>query len=263
MVAKFARLIESIRLRLEESLIAFFENAPHLISLIAGILTFISPCVLPLIPAYLSYVSEISLQELKDSAKLDLKKRFRILRSAVFFVLGLGIVFVLLGAVAARILQGGILLSPILRFVAGGILIVFGLHTLGIFRIPFLNYTRSFYAEYRFGILRDFLTPFLLGVSFSLGWTPCVGPILAGIISLASLDESSGMILLGIYTVGFSLPFLFCALLIGYAFNFLELLKSHFQWIERCAGGLLILIGILVASGGMSVLSAYLVEIMG
>ncbi len=218
--------------------------------------------MLPLIPAYLSYISKISLQELKNSAKLDLKKRFRILRSAVFFVLGLGIVFVLLGAVAARILQGGILLSPILRFVAGGILIVFGLHTLGVFKIPFLNYTRSFYTEYRFGILRDFLTPFLLGMSFSLGWTPCVGPILAGIISLASLDESSGMILLSIYTLGFSLPFLFCALLIGYAFNFLERVKSYFRWIERCAGGLLILIGILVASGGMNVLSIYLVEIM-
>lgn len=135
---------------------AFFENAPYLISLIAGILTFISPCVLPLIPAYLSYVSEISLQELKDSAKLNLKKRFKILRSAVFFILGLGIVFVLLGAVAARILQGGILISPILRFVAGGILIVFGLHTLGVFKIAFLNYTRSFHTECRFGLLRDF-----------------------------------------------------------------------------------------------------------
>ncbi|WP_416831040.1 cytochrome c biogenesis protein CcdA, partial [Helicobacter ganmani] len=92
---------------MEESLFGFFESAPHLISLVAGILTFISPCILPLIPAYLSYISEISLREMKDSKNLDLRKRFRILRSAVFFVLGFGIVFVLLGAVAARILQGG------------------------------------------------------------------------------------------------------------------------------------------------------------
>lgn len=113
-----------------------------------------------------------------------------------------------------------------------------------------------------FWAFKGFLTPFLLGISFSLGWTPCVGPILAGIISLASLDASSGMILLGIYTLGFSLPFLLCALLISYAFNFLELIKSHFQWIEWCAGGLLILIGILIASGGMSALSAYLIKVL-
>ncbi|WP_297813582.1 cytochrome c biogenesis protein CcdA [uncultured Helicobacter sp.] len=248
---------------MEEALLALFEKAPHLISLVAGILTFISPCILPLIPAYFSYISEISLQEMKDSKSLDLKKRFRILRSAIFFVLGLGIVFVLVGAVAARILQGGILLSPILRYFAGGILILFGLHTLGIFRIPFLNYTKSFYTEYTFSFLKDFFTPFLLGVSFALGWTPCVGPILASIIALASLERQSGIALLVIYTLGLSLPFLFCAILIGYAFNFLAWIKAYFLWIERCAGILLIGIGILVASGGMSVLSAYFVGILG
>lgn len=92
---------------MEESLLGLFESAPHLMSLFAGILTFISPCILPLIPAYFSYISEISLQEMKDSKSLDLKKRFRILRSAIFFILGFGIIFVLFGAVAARILQGG------------------------------------------------------------------------------------------------------------------------------------------------------------
>ena len=247
---------------MEESLLGLFGNTPHLISLFAGILTFISPCILPLIPAYLSYISEISLQEMKDSKNLDLKKRFRILRSAVFFILGFGIVFVLFGAVAARILQGGILLSPILRYFAGGILIIFGLHTLGVFRIPFLNYTKSVNVKGEFGILKDFFAPLMLGVSFALGWTPCVGPILASIISLASLDEGSGITLLVIYTLGLSLPFLLCALLIGYAFNFLEWIKAYFKWIEWCAGGLLICVGILVASGGMSALSASLTGIL-
>lgn len=247
---------------MEESLLGLFESAPHLMSLFAGILTFISPCILPLIPAYFSYISEISLQEMKDSKSLDLKKRFRILRSAIFFVLGFGIVFILFGAVAARILQGGILLNPILRYFAGGILIVFGLHTLGVLRIPFLNYTKSLHIKGEFGILKDFFTPFLLGMSFALGWTPCVGPILASIIALASLDGQSGIALLAIYTLGLSLPFLLCALLIGYAFAFLEWIKAYFKWIEWCAGGLLICIGILVASGGMSALSAYLTRIL-
>ncbi|MBX7491380.1 cytochrome c biogenesis CcdA family protein [Helicobacter turcicus] len=247
---------------MEESLLGIFENAPHLISFLAGILTFISPCVLPLIPAYFSYISEISLDELKNTGVLDLKKRFRILRGALFFVFGLGLVFVLLGVVAARILNGGILLSPVLRYFAGGVLVVFGLHTLGVIRIPFLNYQKTLRTSGNFGVLRDFLTPFLLGVSFSLGWTPCVGPILASIIALASLDEQSGITLLVIYTLGLTLPFLLCALLIGYAFSFLEGIKRYFKIIEWCAGVLLISIGILVASGGMSVVSAYLVKVL-
>lgn len=247
---------------MEESLFGLFENAPHLISLFAGVLTFVSPCVLPLIPIYLSYISEISLDELKNTGVLDLKKRFKILRSALFFMLGLGLVFILFGAVAARILNGGILLSPILRYLAGGVLVLFGLHTLGVIRIPFLNYQKTLRTSRSFGILKDFMTPFLLGISFSLGWTPCVGPILASIIALASLDEQSGIVLLVIYTLGLALPFLLCALLIGYAFGFLEGLKRYFKIIEWCAGILLIGIGILVASGGMSVVSAYLVRVL-
>ncbi|WP_279128609.1 cytochrome c biogenesis CcdA family protein [Helicobacter winghamensis] len=251
---------------MEESLLGLFDNAPHLISLLAGILTFLSPCVLPLIPIYLSYISEISLESLKDTEVLDLKQRFRILRSALFFTLGLGLVFIAFGAVAARILNGGILLSPNLRYFAGGVLILFGLHTLGVFRIPFLNYQKTLQGVSRtseeFGILKDFLTPFLLGASFSLGWTPCVGPILASIIALASLDGQGGVILLVIYTLGLTLPFLLCALLISYAFSFLEGIKRYFSVIEWCAGLLLIGIGILVASGGISALFAYLLKVL-
>lgn len=243
---------------MEESLLGLFNNAPHLISLLAGILTFISPCVLPLIPVYLSYISEISLEELKHTNTLTLKKRFKILRSALFFTLGLGVVFILFGAIAARILNGGILLSPILRYIAGAILILFGLHTIGIFKIKCLNYQKTFQPKDNFRFLKDFFTPFLLGVSFSLGWTPCVGPILAGIISLASLDEKSGLTLLSIYTLGLTLPFLLCAILISYAFNFLNHIKRYFNVIEWTAGVLLIIIGILVASGGMHFLSTYL-----
>lgn len=247
---------------MEEWLITFFDKAPLLISFIAGILTFVSPCVLPLIPAYLSYISEVSLSELKAHETLDFKMRLVIVRNALFFVLGMGIVFVLLGAVAARILSGGILLSPIVAYFAGGILIIFGLHTARVIQIPFLNYQKTFSIHaISFSFLRDFFTPFLLGVSFSLGWTPCVGPILAGIISLASLEANEGVMLMVIYTLGFSLPFLLCAFLVGYIFAFLERIKKYFKWIEWCAGGLLIVIGILIMSGKMAWLSNYLVEV--
>ncbi|EES89627.1 cytochrome c biogenesis protein CcdA [Helicobacter canadensis] len=247
---------------MEEWLITFFDKAPLLISFIAGILTFVSPCVLPLIPAYLSYISEVSLSELKAYETLDFKMRLVIVRNALFFVLGMGIVFVLLGAVAARILSGGILLSPIVAYFAGGILIIFGLHTARVIQIPFLNYQKTFSIHMiSFNFLRDFFTPFLLGVSFSLGWTPCVGPILAGIISLASLEANEGVMLMVIYTLGFSLPFLLCAFLVGYIFAFLEHIKKYFKWIEWCAGGLLIVIGILIMSGKMAWLSNYLVKV--
>lgn len=248
---------------MEESLLKIFQNAPYFIGFLAGVLTFLSPCVLPLMPAYLSYISEISLEELKNSNGLDRKQRFKILRSAVILVLGFGVVFVLLGAVAARILNGGILLSPILRYFAGGVLIIFGLHTLGVIRIPFLNYQRTLQIKGNVRVLRDFLAPFILGVSFSLGWTPCVGPILASIIALASLDGQSGIALLTIYTLGLAFPFLLCALLIGYTFSILESIKRYFRVIEWCAGLLLIGIGILVASGGMAIVSTYLIKVFG
>ncbi|MDY3113599.1 MAG: cytochrome c biogenesis protein CcdA [Helicobacter sp.] len=245
---------------MEVFLFSFFDNTPLLISFLAGILTFLSPCVLPLIPAYLSYISGISLQNLKDSKTLTLKQRVRILFSAAFFVLGLGVVFILIGAVAARILSGGILLSPFVRYIAGGILILFGFHILGFFKIPFLNYQASLKLESKFTFLRDFFTPFLLGVSFALGWTPCVGPILAAIISLASLDSANGILLLCLFTLGLSIPFLLSALLITYAFGALESLKKHLRVIEIISGSLLILIGFLVLSGGMGYISQFLVE---
>ena len=249
---------------MEEYLLFLFDKAPLGISFLAGILTFISPCVLPLIPAYLSYISEVSLSELKAYHTLDRRMRFVIVRNALFFVLGMGIVFVLLGVVAARILSGGILLSPYVAYFAGGILIIFGLHTAKVIEISFLNYQKNAkFNVVHFSFLRDFFMPFLLGVSFSLGWTPCVGPILAGIISLASLRADEGIILMIVYTLGFSLPFLLCAFLVGYAFAFLDRIKRYFRLIEWCAGGLLIVIGILIITGKMEWLSNYLVKVLG
>lgn len=248
---------------MEESLVGLFGEAPILISLVAGILTFLSPCVLPLIPIYLSYVSNISINELKDSEALSFKSRLFVLRNSIFFIFGMGIVFVLLGAVSARILSGGILLSSYVSYVAGGILIIFGLCVMNVIKIPSIQRQKTFDFTklQKFSFAKDILTPFLLGASFSFGWTPCVGPILAGIISLASFEGERGIWLMVVYTLGFSIPFLLCSMLIGYAFNALNKIKRYFRVIEFIVGSLLIIIGILVASGGMSKISLYLVEI--
>lgn len=246
---------------MEESLLVFFDKAPLIISFLAGILTFVSPCILPLVPIYLSYISKRSLEELKDNGGLCFKERLGIFKSAVFFVFGMGVVFIVLGAVAARILSGGILLSPYVGYVTGGILILFGLHTARIIQIPFLNYQKTFLQkETKILFFKDFFEPFLLGVSFSLGWTPCVGPILAGIISLASLEANAGIALMVVYTLGLAIPFLLSAVLLGYIFGYFNKIKAYFKWIEWACGGLLIIIGILVATGQMAFISAYLIE---
>lgn len=245
---------------MEENLIGLFSTAPILISFLAGILTFISPCILPLIPIYISYVSKLSISELQNKANISLMTRLTILRSSVFFLLGLGVVFVLIGSVSARILGGGILLSPYMGYFAGIVLVIFGLNAIGIIRIPFLNYQKTISIDrfVSFSFMKDFFTPFILGVSFSLGWTPCVGPILAGIISLASLEADRGIILMIVYVLGLSVPFLLCSFLLGFVFNVLNKIKSYFRIIELVAGFFLISIGILVAFGGISKISSFI-----
>lgn len=216
----------------------------------AGVISFVSPCVLPLIPGYLSFISGVSVEEMKDKDEKSKVLR-RVGLNSIFFILGFSVVFILLGASATFL--GKFLLSrlAILYKVAGVIIIIFGLHLLGLFKIPFLNYEKRFHSRTK---PLGFLGAFLVGLAFAFGWTPCIGPILAGILLVASNQETvgQGIVLLSFYSLGLGIPFF----LTGIGFNrFLGVsgwLKRHFKIIEIVSGVFLIVVGLLIFFNSIS-----------
>lgn len=253
---------------MESSLLAMFESAPYLVSFLAGIITFLSPCVLPLIPAYLSYISGLSLAELRDEEHMSANVKRKVITASLLFIGGFSLVFVLLGAAAATFI-GDLLRNQYAAMIAGGIIIVFGLHVMHVINIPFLMYEQR--AD--FGKLEDKASggwkailhkfaPFLLGMSFALGWTPCVGPILGGILGMASMgdDTTTGTILMTLYALGLGVPFFLSALLTSRAMGFMNRMKQHFKIVEIVAGGLLVLIGLAIATGGLGAITGFLLD---
>ncbi len=250
---------------MEESLVSLFSTAPYLVSFVAGVLTFLSPCVLPLIPAYLSYISGLSIKQMSGKeGEVSFKSKLKVIKASILFVSGFSLIFILLGASMASLI-GNIFNYAWINWVAGGIIIIFGLHIMGIFTIKFLN----FEARANFGdtnsneesvsgfkkFLKE-IAPFLLGVSFALGWTPCIGPIFAAIVMTAA-DEggTKGLVLMSIYSLGLAIPFLLSAVATSYAISFMNKIKRHFKIIELVAGSLLVLIGIAIATGGLGKLT--------
>jgi len=176
---------------------------------LAGLFSFFSPCVLPLVPGYISFISGISLEEIEQG---DKKSKNKVIISSLFFILGFSLVFILLGATATFL--GSFILEKafILEKVAGVIIIIFGIHMSGLYRIKFLDYEKRLYTKTR--PVNIIVGPFLMGLAFAFGWTPCVGPILAGILLYAGTQKTlyQGVLLLVIYSAGLGIPFLMTAL---------------------------------------------------
>ena len=224
-----------------------------LVSLLAGLISFLSPCVLPIVPPYLAYMSGISL----DSSAV--KSNLKVVIVAAFFVMGLSTVFLILGVAASSF---GILLlgyKDLLTTVAGLLIMCFGLHFLDIVRIPLLNREVRFDVGDKGG---SFFGAYLLGLAFAFGWTPCIGPQLGAILSLAAVEASlyKGMILLSFYALGLGIPFLIVAAFLSKMGNTLLLFKQNFKIIERVMGLLLWTVGLLMLSGGFTDLSFWLLE---
>ena len=224
-----------------------------LVSLLAGLISFLSPCVLPIVPPYLAYMSGISL----DSSAV--KSNLKVVIVAAFFVMGLSTVFLILGVAASSF---GILLlgyKDLLTTVAGLLIMCFGLHFLDIVRIPLLNREVRFDVGDKGG---SFFGAYLLGLAFAFGWTPCIGPQLGAILSLAASEASlyKGMILLSFYALGLGIPFLIVAAFLSKMGNTLLLFKQNFELIERVMGLLLWTVGLLMLSGGFTDLSFWLLE---
>jgi cytochrome c-type biogenesis protein len=224
----------------------------------AGLISFLSPCVLPLVPPYLCYLAGTSVSELAKGGAAQPGLRWHALRSAAFFVLGFSCVFIALGAGASMI--GGYLrlYSGVLAQVAGGLIIVMGLHFLGVFRIGILA------REARIEIAKPAgpLGAFVMGLAFAFGWTPCIGPVLAGILAVAGSSETiwRGAGLLAIYSAGLGLPFLLAAFAMGPFTRFLAKFRTHLGSVEKAMGIFLILTGIAFLTGTISQFGFYLLE---
>ena len=223
---------------------------------IAGILSFLSPCVLPIVPASLAFIAGVSFDELETSGD---KKSWRVFRSAVAFVLGFSTIFVLLGASASLI--GNFLQQyrDQLAIAAGLIIIILGLHFLGVFQIAFL------YREARVQTKAKpvgFIGAYIVGLAFAFGWTPCVGPILTTILMIAGAEGSAikGALLLLFYALGIGLPFVIASLFMGAFMGWMRKFRRYLGMMEKLIGGFLVITGVLIMSGKMNEIGFWLQE---
>ena len=228
-------------------------------ALVAGLLSFASPCVLPLIPAYISFLGGVSLSQLTEEDGVDVATQKRVFYAAIAFVLGFSTVFIALGAsataISTLIAQNSLLLGQI----AGVIIVIFGLHFIGVFRIGFLNFEKRFHLENKPAGL---VGSYILGLAFAFGWTPCVGPILASVLMVATSGDSIGygISLLTVYAAGLGIPFLAAAFAVKPFMKFLSRFKSQMRKIELTIGGLLIITGIAIFTGDLAEAANWLLE---
>ena len=225
----------------------------YFIALSAGLLSFLSPCVLPLIPGYISYISGSSLNELIEKKNVNI---FPI----ILFSIGFSIVFIIFGA--ASTFLGKVLLqnSYELRLVAGLIIIILSLHIIGIINLKFLNYEKRIQTNFS----KNVFSPILIGMAFAFGWTPCIGPILGSILVLASTEESlsRGILLLSFYSVGLAIPFILSGYLIQKFLIFSKNFKKNINKVSKIGGIILLFTGILIITNQLQALGYYLLEIL-
>ncbi|WP_316862392.1 cytochrome c biogenesis protein CcdA [uncultured Cohaesibacter sp.] len=229
-------------------------------ALIAGLISFVSPCVLPLVPPYLCFIAGVSMDEFVGTRD---KRRaaWRIFFAALAFVLGFTTIFVLLGAGASAIGQYLQRHSGTLSYVAGAIIIIMGLHFLGLFRISFL------YREARLNVRNKpagLIGSYLIGLAFAFGWTPCIGPVLATILAIASTEDNvqHGMILLATYSLGLGIPFLLAAIFAAQFMGLMQKFRKHMGTVEKIMGILLIISGILFLTGQVQNAAFWLQEML-
>jgi cytochrome c-type biogenesis protein len=224
-----------------------------LAAFLAGLVSFLSPCVLPLVPGYVSLISGVGVEELKVQETQVLRK---VMLNSIAFIIGFSIVFITLGALSTEVGQLASQYKSTLARVAGVVIILFGLHLTGILPIKVL------YADKRLHNVKGGSTPwgaFVIGFAFAFGWTPCVGPILGAILGLAAAQNSvsQGILLLTVYSMGLAVPFLLAALGIERFMKFYGGFRRHMHAVEVASGGLLMALGILLVLGKFTLLARY------
>lgn len=227
---------------------------------LAGLLSFLTPCVLPIVPFYLCYMAGVSMGELTDDVGLSPGTRRRLLVSSVLFSLGIITVFVALGASASTVGQQFREWFDVLKYVAAAIIGLLGLHFLGVLKIPLL------YREARIdaGAPGSVLSAYLVGLAFAFGWTPCVGPVLAAILFTAGAQDTAGdgALLLFAYGLGMTAPFVLAALFSGPFLRWMRSFRQRLGMVEKAMGGALIVFAALIATDSINVIAFWMLEVM-
>ena len=223
-----------------------------LIAFGAGLISFLSPCVLPLIPGYVSFISGQSLQDILKSKNINILP-------LILFCLGFSTVFIMLGASASFLGQTLLQNSEILRIIAGIIIIIFSLQLIGIINIPYLNFEKRFDARQS----QNILFPYVIGLAFGFGWTPCIGPILGSILALASIEDtlSRAILLLSFYSLGLAIPFVFSGYLIQRFLLFSKNFKKNINIISKTGGVILLITGALILTNQLQAIGFYIIKI--
>ena len=224
-----------------------------LIAFGAGLISFLSPCVLPLIPGYISYISGSSLNELLEKKNINLTP-------IILFTVGFSIVFVIFGAASTYLGQVLLQNSYELRIAAGIVIILLSLHIIGIINLKFLNYEKRIQTNTN----SHFYSPILIGMAFAFGWTPCIGPILGSILVLAATEENinKGILLLTFYSLGLALPFILSGYLIQKFLIFSKNFKKNINLVSKIGGIILLITGILILTNQLQALGYYLLNIL-
>ena len=218
----------------------------------AGLISFLSPCVLPLIPGYISFISGQSLKEILDDQKINFFP-------LILFCCGFSTVFIILGASASFLGQALLQNSEILRILAGIIIIIFSLQLIGLINISYLNLEKRFEAKRS----KNILYPYMIGLAFGFGWTPCIGPILGSILALASIEETlfRAVILLSFYSLGLAIPFILSGYLTQRFLIFSKNFKKNINLISKTGGVILLITGILILTNQLQIIGFYILKI--
>tara|TARA_A100001011_G_scaffold155646_2_gene164150 strand:- start:1680 stop:2387 length:708 start_codon:yes stop_codon:yes gene_type:complete len=217
----------------------------------AGLISFLSPCVLPLIPGYISYISGSTLEDLIKSKNVKLLP-------IIFFTLGFSLVFIIFGAAATFIGQFLLKNSAVLRILAGSVIILFSLQIIGVINLKFLNYEKRIHTNTN----KNLFSSVIIGMAFGFGWTPCIGPILGSILALASTEQTiyKGMLLLSFYSLGLAIPFILSGYLIQKFIAVSKNIKSNINLISKIGGSLLLITGILILTNNLQAIGFYILE---
>ena len=230
----------------------FAQTVSFPAAFVAGLLSFFSPCVLPLIPAYFTFITGFSIEELTEKYNSEIRKK--VFFSTFLFVLGFSLVFILMGASASYL--GGLMVTykKLIRIIGGLLIIILGIHLTGLIRIPGLDFEKRMTLEKK---PLHFLGTLIIGMAFGAGWSPCIGPLLGSILIIAGSQETvlQGIILLGIYSAGLAIPFIIISIFINFLLIFIKKASKVLKYVNVAAGAVLIVVGLILISNKLYVFS--------